>query len=208
MFYRSQTKHGYDWKETGNQKILLALRDIVIGLIDNSDEKSFVFRCGGALGIDQMAFEVIDRLRKTKYLNIDIKISLELCIPFDGYHRPWKSKKDLKRFQSQIKRTDKLVYVDSLEKYSFNKGKLSDKIIATIKNDKRNHYMVDHSDIVIPVFKQEDIINQANRGTKNCVKYSNKLGKTRINLHPINFRISYIVNKDVKENSNIQLKLI
>lgn len=205
--HRPAKLYGYDWKQKGNQKILLTLRDVLVNYIDNSNELDFCFRFGGALGVDQMAFEVVYRLKETVYKGSKVGLYMELCIPFDGYHKPWSSTKDITRFNSQVFKSDKVIYVDKIQDYSFLEGKLLPKVIATIKNDKRNHYMVDNSDVIISIFKQEDIINKINSGTKNCIIYANKLYKKRINIHPIHFNISYLTPKE-KQNNTVQLSLL
>lgn len=202
--YRPQKLYGFDWKTKGNQFLLLQLRDLITNIIQSSNDNEIKFICGASLGIDQMTFEVIYKL---KNFFPNKKIVLELAIPFKKYESFWINKKDLDRYYLQIEKANIVTYVDEIVDYQFETKNLNDKIIATIKNDKRNQYMVNNSDEVISIFNLDTLYNDEKSGTKNCVKYSILKNKKIINLNPYSFKVSYLKNKVILKEKNIQTSL-
>lgn len=106
--HRPNKLGGYDWNSYKNIKIMQKLRKEIIKVIEANKGEEILFICGGALGIDQMAFEICYKL-KTKYNNI----KLEVAIPFKNQDKNWFSKDDIKRYREQIEKADLVTYVDN-----------------------------------------------------------------------------------------------
>lgn len=120
------------------------------------------FLSGGALGIDMVAFWVVEKKKKE---NPDIRNIL--CLPYCIQGDNW-SKKDRDWLSRMKSRADEVIMVDELDKYRVGKsGKYS-----SFKLQKRNEYMVDNSEYMIAVW------NGKPSGTKNCIDYAIKNGST------------------------------
>ena len=174
--HRPEKLGGYDWNSPANKEIIHTIRDVVITIIKDEYPavKVFNFYFGGALGVDQMAFEVVDGIRKHKKSD-DLTINLILAVPFKHQPDKW-SKEDKARWQSQCERANEVVYVDTCDGYrvpgltgAYNRAKLF----------KRNEYMVDHSNLVIAVW---DCVSRQGGGTCSCVKYAKEQGTTVLSI--------------------------
>lgn len=166
---------GYDWYSRKNIKIMKAIRKEVLKLINSSNEDCFHFIFGGALGIDQMAFAVVLKIKKE--LLSSKNIELEIAVPFKEQFSAWFREDDIVRYNSQLSLADKITYVDTLESYIIPdtvEGKYS-----PLKLQRRNEYMVDNSDLVIAIFDGKK------GGTYNCVSYAKKIFKDIIIINPI-----------------------
>ena len=157
---------GYDWNNRVNKEIMKALHECICDCIMNDDKKKIRFIVGGALGIDQMAFEMC-YLVKRKFPKI--KISIEIAVPVKNMESKWFKREDLIRFKSQMERADKITKVYTLDKYKNSKKPFQ----------ARNEYMVDQSDEIIAVYN-----NKPYGGTKNCIDYANKLDKSITYINP------------------------
>lgn len=103
------------------------------------------FLTGMALGVDTWAAEIVLSLRKRWSL------TLEAVIPCKGQDARWPSE-CRERYQSILKQCDKVTLLqDSYTPDCF---------------DKRNRYMIDHSNLVIAVW------NGSPSGTGNTVVYA------------------------------------
>lgn len=175
--HRPNKLGGYDWKSEKNQKILKALKSKIIELINNAptEEKHFKFICGGALGIDQMAFEICKIIKENTLKLNPCKIELILAMPFEKQDNNWFKQTDKDRLNSQKIYADEVVLVDTLENYKFDKVNIGEYHPA--KMQLRNMYMVDNADEVIAVW------DGSKGGTGNCVEYARKQGKI---IHIIN----------------------
>lgn len=169
--HRPNKLGGYDWNSYKNIKIMQELKKEIIKVIEANKDKETLFICGGALGIDQMAFEICHKL-KTKYNNI----KLEVAIPFKNQPNNWFNKDDVKKYKEQLEKADTVTYVDKIEEYKI-KG-YSEDAYYPAKMQKRNEYMVDNSEFVIAVW------DGTRGGTANCVRYSKKLGRDIIVINP------------------------
>ena len=210
--HRPQDLYGFDWKNKKNKELLLIIRDTICNFINSFDRnEEFTFIHGGALGIDQMTFEVLYKLKNTVYK--DRKIYLHLAIPFNGYHSKWKNKlpHDYERFLKHLNKADKVIYVDTLEKYTFPTNGLTEYTIAAIKNNQRNSYMLDKSNWLISFFIDEYLYvkdrnnKEIRSGTKNCVKESIKKEIPRISVHPITFKYNKYEYFDKKLEEQLSL---
>jgi uncharacterized phage-like protein YoqJ len=171
--HRPKKLGGYDWGAPKNKKIMSTLLNNIILIMNNTDSLDFTFICGGALGIDQMAFEICADLRDVATIH-DIK--LVLAMPFEKQDGNWFSQKDKDRLKSQRERADEVVLVDTLPDYSYPVVPVGG--YHPYKMELRNRYMVNHSDLVIAVW------NGSKGGTKNCVDYAKRVGKRVIIINP------------------------
>lgn len=174
--HRPNKLGGYDWNTKKNQVIMDKLKGLVSKLILEYDATHFI--CGGALGIDQMAFTTCE-ITKLNYSHI----TTELAIPFLMQDCKWVSS-SIELYNNQKRCADIVTYVDKLEDYKI-KGYQED-IYYPAKMQKRNEYMVNNSDIVVAVW------DGTKGGTANCVGYAKKQGKTIIKLDPNTLKIEII----------------
>jgi uncharacterized phage-like protein YoqJ len=159
--HRPEKLGGYDLKNERNAKIINNLGNIVFEKLKelyktNSEIKVMT---GGALGIDQMAFEICYFL-KTKCFE-DLK--LEIAIPFKNQSKVW-NEQSKTFYESQKSRADIITFVDELECY-----KIPDNIVGEydrIKLLKRNEYMVDNCNLLIAVW------DGSKSGTSSCINYA------------------------------------
>jgi uncharacterized phage-like protein YoqJ len=181
--HRPNKLGGYNWYTTKNIKIMKMLKKEIIELIryqyENFNERKFTFIFGGALGIDQMAFEIIFEI-KTNILNtkLNLDITLILSMPFEKQSDNWYDLKDKERLQSQIERADQVILVDTLEKYKFQKVAIGE--YHPVKMQLRNQYMVDNANTIIGVW------DGTQGGTGNCINYARKSKKQIIIINPSN----------------------
>lgn len=158
---------GYDYNSDKNKELSFVLENKILELLEKGYEH---FICGGALGVDQIAFEVLCSLRDT-----GCNISIEIAIPFKNQTGNWmQSSKDL--YNSQLTRADKLTFVDEI--YNYNKN-FEIGVYHPAKMEMRNRYMVDNSDIVIAVH------DGTKGGTYNCISYAKKMNKEIILINEI-----------------------
>lgn len=167
--HRPDKLGGYDWNTEINFKIIKALGRKIEDVLLIEGARTFIF--GGALGIDQMAFELV---YQKNYDFHDIKMIM--AVPFQNQAIKWFNKKDVDRYVSQLKRANEIVFVDTLPQYRCNLAPLGE--YHPVKMQKRNEYMVDNSDIVIAVW------DGSKGGTGNCVKYAQSKGKNIIRINP------------------------
>lgn len=173
--HRPKKLGGYDWKTPKNQRIGRALKLTILKEMKSIDEKNFTFYFGGALGTDQMAFELVDFIAKQ---HPEYNITKVLCVPFRAQPNKWpQASKEL--FQSQCERAEKVVYVD--EEANYRLKNYVEGIYHPEKLFKRNEYMVDNCDTLIAVFNGEQ-----QSGTASCIKYADKHDKHVIYINPDN----------------------
>lgn len=172
--HRPNKLGGYSWNSYKNQLIMKKIKETIINLIVETKEPEYNFICGGALGIDQMAFEIVHSLKEHK--KTDLPIRLFLAMPFAKQDYNWVGELDKARLQSQIQRANEVFYVDTIDKYLCPGTPVGEYHAA--KMQLRNQFMVDNSDIVIAVW------NGSKGGTKNCVSYAQEKGKRIITINP------------------------
>lgn len=160
---------GYNYFSEPNIALGKALRKEIIKLIEQGASH---FICGGALGVDQMAFMVCKKLRDQGY-----KITIELAIPFKNQPNKWmKDQRD--RHEEHIKLADKVTYVDTLPGYKISG--LMEGVYSPDKLKIRNNYMIDNCDKVIAVF------TGIPSGTMHAINQAKKQGKEVIIIDPNN----------------------
>lgn len=159
---------GYDYYSPQNIELGKRIRSACIDLIENHSVDTFI--CGGAIGVDQMAFMVCNKL-KQKYPHIKIV----LAMPFENQAIKWpKASQDI--LASHIKLADEVVLVDELKEYGLKD--IETKIYHPAKMQKRNEYMVNNSDFVVAVWNGD-----TSGGTFNCISYAKKKEKKIVEIN-------------------------
>lgn len=174
--HRPNKLGGYDWNSLKNQHIMLKIYREVENIIMMGDEIDFHFIFGGALGIDQMAFHVVNILKDNIQKYKQVNITMEIAIPFKNQPNKWFKQEDKDRYNYQISVADKLTYVDTLADYMRTNTPIEE--YNPVKLQIRNEYMVDNANIVIVVW------DGSKSGTGNCVNYTKKLNKEIIVINP------------------------
>lgn len=175
--HRPNKLGGYNWNSSKNQDIMYEVSEKIMDILEENENEKFYFITGGALGIDQMAFHICHKL-KGLYENI----TTEIAIPFKNQPNKWFNSIDIERYNHQLQLADKIVYIDTLDKYKLP-GSIEGEYSAA-KLQIRNKYMVDNSDLVIAVW------DGSKSGTKNCIDYAKKNGKRIIVIDPNSLEIS------------------
>lgn len=167
-------------------RLLITIEKLIV-------EKGFdAFISGGAIGIDQMAYDCVAELKK-KYPHIRNIVA----IPYKDQPKPWEkacrdaeqkmkqseigsyvyntAKKTwkemtmvLEEYKMMLATADEVVYVDTVEGY-IPRGMKPEEVgkHSNIKMQLRNVYMVDRSELLIAVY------NGSKRGgTFNCITYA------------------------------------
>lgn len=162
----SKLPGGYDYMSKENIKLKYKIENIILELIAGGTKR---FLCGGAIGVDQMACEILLDLRDN-----GCDIYIELAIPFKEQYIKWQTE-NKQIHQNHIDRVDKVTYVDCIQEYQCtnNIGKYDVR-----KLNLRNRYMVDNSDIIIAIWNGES------GGTADCVKYATRKNKKIITILP------------------------
>lgn len=171
--HRPDKLGGYDWHSARNQQIGFAFKEAILAEMRASHETDFTFYFGGALGADQMAFELVTFIQQR---HPEWNITKVLCVPFKQQASMWaESSKEL--YNSQLQRANKVVYVDREPAYQL-RGVWED-IYSPAKMQKRNQYMVDHCDVLIALYNGDP-----KGGTANCVHYAEQVGKRIVMVSP------------------------
>jgi uncharacterized phage-like protein YoqJ len=175
--HRPDKLGGYDWDSKKNILIMQKIVDIVEKLIINENAKTFIF--GGALGIDQMAFECVKKIQE--HWCHDLKMIL--AVPFEQQAIKWFKKEDVDKYNSQKEWADEIVYVDTVPGYEYKSFDVG--LYHPAKMDLRNRWMVDNSDMVFAVY------NGTKGGTNNCLNYARMKNKKVTGFNPDNMREFY-----------------
>lgn len=171
--HRPDKLGGYDLSTPKNKDIISKLDNTILNLLNDNLGEEIYFICGGALGIDQIAFELCRRYRDNYSNKYDI--SLEVAVPFFHQDRLWHIDSKMV-YRQQLLDANTVTYTDRIRKY--NSQLLDEKEYHPIKMQNRNKYMVDNSDVVIAVW------DGTKGGTGNCVKYAKSQGRTLVVITP------------------------
>lgn len=165
MFTISYTGHrtkdliGY----TGDYRpIFLQIKDHLQSVLDQHPGEEFTVITGGDQGVDQMAFWAAYRLKKQYNICNVLAVSFN---PFNGQEERWPelTKFGKKEYRQMVAKADR---VEMLSDNNDN---------AVQKLDDRNHWMVDHSDVLICCTPYENILTRPG-GTGNCIRYAKATG--------------------------------
>lgn len=126
-----------------------------------------VFVSGGSLGFDTIVYFALDRLK------IDYPyIKNCLALPYYNQDAKW-SERDKEDYIYMKENADSLVYVDEVDSYNTTKSPVGEFNINKLKIS--NEYMIDHSDILVALYRGEH-----NSGVGYCVKYAQSKGLNSI----------------------------
>jgi len=165
------------WDNDAIKRIAPALINHCQYLINLHNITTFI--SGGALGIDQIAFWAVQKL-KVKYGYAQVKNIL--AIPCSDQSSVWKKDAITAWYDKSIAIADEVIYVDTLSGYSNGiPGKHTN-----VKLVLRNRYMVDRSDYVLAVW------DGSVGGTKDCVTYAQRSGKNIYVLNPTSLQFSLL----------------
>jgi uncharacterized phage-like protein YoqJ len=153
---------GYNYYSKENIELGKRIRAVCEKFILEKGVDTFI--CGGALGVDQISFMVVNKL-KQKYPNI----KLILALPLDNLSKKWSEESKL-LLEQHRKLADKVVIVDTIKEYQIKD--VPENVYHVAKMQKRNEYMVDHTDYVVAVYN-----NDQSGGTFNCIKYAKSKNK-------------------------------
>lgn len=182
--HRPSKLGGYDWRNQKNIDIGNKVLEQVEFLINKYKVSRFI--CGGALGIDQMAFAICTKLKETKYPNL----YLILAMPFEKQDAAWINEKDKLKLKKQREKANEVILVDELKDFRYIISGVPVQEYHPAKLQKRNEYMVNNSSYLIAVW------DRSKGGTANCVNYFNKQigsGRMLIRIDPnsLELEISY-----------------
>ena len=167
--HRPDKLYGYKIKGNSDYTALAnGILEEIRGIIKKEEPSELHFITGGAIGFDQIAYMVAQKVKE----KLSIPVTLEIALPFEKQCNKWK-KEDIRRHNLQISECDIYTCVDEEEGYdkddSVDIGEFSAK-----KMQLRNMYMIDNADVVIAGWNGEKT-----GGTFNAVKYAKKT-KTKI----------------------------
>lgn len=154
--HRPNKLWGYNIHQSKYRDLFKILYSTVVNNIADGKEMRLI--SGMALGVDTIA-AYIAIVMKIKGL----PVTLEAAVPCSGQEKLWpQESKD--RYYDILKKADIVTVL--AEKYS------------AAAMQRRNEYMVDHSDLVIAVW------DGTPGGTGNCVRYARSKGKRIIIINP------------------------
>lgn len=190
-------KIGYsdNWKEPGVAALILKIKEVVEQIMEeNPREVQYHFITGGALGIDQIAFAVCNKLKRQ-----EPRIFNEIAVPFTMQMLDWTPDQKYK-YTCFLKQADDISYVDTSPKYNPKMIQLGG--YAPFKYQARNEYMVDESELVIAIWDGKMGIDGTKSGTYNCIKYAKESNKEILYINPYTLE----VYREKKEERPEQLR--
>jgi uncharacterized phage-like protein YoqJ len=153
---------GYDKDNPTALKVQRLLYDEIIRHIEEYKVTRFI--CGGALGVDQIALDLLYELKKTKYSFLHIILAL----PFKDFtDRCWHKANYVDTTKINEAKVDEVIYVNTLADYKIDEdnvpaGKLLNEQLA-----KRDQYRIDNSFYMLAVW------DGSNGGTGGSIDYFN-----------------------------------
>lgn len=128
------------------------------------------FIVGGALGVDMWAGEILLLMKEKEEFS---EIAITMALPFEGYDSNWDqpSRERTTRIQNNAK-----VLVIGTEP-------------GTSSYIKRNHFMVDHADVLLAVYDNDRKIRS---GTAMMVRYAERKNRPIILIHPDNGKVCHL----------------
>lgn len=168
--HRPDKLGGYDMKNPTMLKLKDKLLEVIEELITRENKSRFI--SGGALGTDIAAFWCVHMLKK-KYPVIENIVA----IPFKNQDKVWSDEQKY-WYQRMLESADEIVNVEEVDKYKTDDDNPGEFSFA--KMQKRNEYMVDHSQAIVAVY------DGGKGGTANCLNYARRcyLGHQIWRLYP------------------------
>lgn len=131
------------------------------------------FIVGGALGVDMWAGEILLMMKEKEEFS---EIAITMALPFEGHDASWDQ-----RSQERVIRIQKHAEVLVIGTEP-----------GTLSYIKRNHFMVDHADVLLAVYDNERKIRS---GTAMTVRYAERKNLPVILIHPDNGKVSHLLPK-------------
>jgi uncharacterized phage-like protein YoqJ len=150
---------GYNENNPLTEKVKVVLAQKILEQYELGERE---FICGGALGVDTWAAEI---LYDFKPHFSDIRVTI--AVPCKDQDCKW-PETSRRRYREMLLKADKVFFVTETT-YEVNPKCM----------DKRNEWMVDHSQKVIAVW------DGSPGGTGNCVRYAKFHQKEIININPL-----------------------
>ena len=163
--HRPNKLFGYDIHSEAYNKIRHSLKLAIYTLLKDCDDTDVTVYSGMALGVDQIFVEEMVKAR-AYYKSKDINFRIVAAVPFESQDCKW-PEASKKLYHELLDQCDEKVIV--------SEGKYS-----PILMQKRNEFMVDHSDCVIAVW------DGSRGGTGNCVEYARNQEKHILYITPAN----------------------
>lgn len=170
--HRPNKLFGYNLKDDKYQVLYKELTKTIEFCINEENITRFI--SGGALGVDQIAFWLVYKL-KEKYPDIKNIVA----VPFKNQDKVWTEEQKY-WYKKVLEKADEIIYTDEIDnfRYRINEVLVGEYHIEKMK--KRNEWMCDNSRIVIAVY------DGTKGGTRNCVYYARKSSKSLFRLNPRN----------------------
>lgn len=140
--HRPDKLGGFDMKNPTMLKLKDKLLEVIEELITRENKSRFI--SGGALGTDTAAFWCVHMLKK-KYPVIENIVA----IPFKNQDKVWSDEQKY-WYQRMLESADEIVNVEEVDKYKTDDDNPGEFSVA--KMQKRNEYMVDHSQAIVAVY--------------------------------------------------------
>lgn len=176
--HRPNQMFGYDIHSSKYDKIRENLERVIVSKSQEAYDKygvdTFRYISGMALGVDTIFFETALYLREHSG---EFTVQVIAAVPFLGQERQW-PRESRKEYHELLKQADETIVV--------SKGGYE-----AWKMQRRNEFMVDHSDVVVAVYNGAKF-----GGTKNCVDYAIKRNKDIIVINPMNNSIDWGKNNE------------
>jgi uncharacterized phage-like protein YoqJ len=166
---------GYDRDNPLALAIKARVKEQCIILIEQHNVSRFI--SGGALGVDQLCYDVVRELKEV-YLHIQNIVA----VPYSDQGENWVDPDSLTYYQQQLADADEVIHVDTVPFYARTKVKVGE------HHDKklliRNEHMVDSSKYTIAVYDDSPL-----GGTAHCFGYAKKKNRTIFQINPKRVRL-------------------
>jgi len=153
-----------------NDKVIVGIKKAINNFMGEREISKFI--SGMAIGIDMWSAEIA----------LELGIPLVAAVPFRGQEKIWIDSVK-KRYDNIVKKASEIYVIDvsadkSINYEEFMKLDLNKDTYFTVsaKFNKRNEWMVNHSDMVMAVWNGEK------GGTGHCIKYAKAKKVKTINL--------------------------
>lgn len=161
--HRPDKLYGYDYQVESYGELYKAVDNWIKSNIPKIDHAVF----GGALGFDQLAFELIK-----KY-----KVNMLLALPYPSFGENWYNNIHKDILESQKQHADTLIYISDNDNH------------YTRKLMKRNEYIVNNSDILIACWN-----GSSKGGTANTIRNALVKGIPVYRVNPMTFKFNKVTS--------------